>query len=262
MKFKFLRPYQVDKIRIGNLKDGGYVLEQNSLKNIDVVYSYGVGWDISFELELFKTIGKKVRLFDPTLFDADTQKLYQRKGRLLRYFVKVLIWKLYFLWIRTTGRKLLFYNEGLAVKQSGKYDSFSAHLRRFGDQNKNILLKIDIEGSEYAVLKDEQFQKDLEGVVQLAIELHDLDKQGTTLHEIVNIMKDRFSVAHVHANNYGGTFSHGLETVPLVIEVTFVNNRFLKSRILDSRTYPLRDLDYPNNPLLQDISLENFFSKA
>ena len=53
MNIDFLRPYCVDsKIRVGRIYDGGYVLENKSLDDFEILYGYGVGWDVSFEKAL------------------------------------------------------------------------------------------------------------------------------------------------------------------------------------------------------------------
>src|ERR1700676_2453767 len=63
-----LRPYDVlggEKTRIGRSADGGYVLLTRP-KLPDVVYSFGVGYNISFEHDLAER-GCKGYLFDHTV---------------------------------------------------------------------------------------------------------------------------------------------------------------------------------------------------
>ncbi len=69
-----------------------------------------------------------------------------------------MLWAFY-LPILKSAHQISFYNEGLGISKKYKYDSFPNHLKRFGDEGKKILLKIDIEGGEYEVLKDEKFLK-------------------------------------------------------------------------------------------------------
>ena len=51
---KFLQPLSVkNKMRIGPKCDGGYVVYIPSLYNVDVLLTYGVGWDINFEVDFY-----------------------------------------------------------------------------------------------------------------------------------------------------------------------------------------------------------------
>jgi len=45
----FLKPiYETDLIRIGQDKDGGYLIPQKSLEHTKILYSFGLGADWSF----------------------------------------------------------------------------------------------------------------------------------------------------------------------------------------------------------------------
>ena len=45
-------------IRLGNNNDGGYVVEENSIKNSEILLSFGLSDDWSFESD-FSKLGKK-----------------------------------------------------------------------------------------------------------------------------------------------------------------------------------------------------------
>lgn len=263
MAFEFLRPYQVNsKIRLGRLKDGGYVVENDSLDHIDVTYSYGVGWEVSFEKDLYKRTKKIIRAFDPTMFDVSNIPLNIKRGAfwISKYLAKVVYFGGYLLALPIAGYKIKFYNEGLATNKTGKYDSFANHLKRFGDVGKRVLLKIDIEGGEYEIFKDEGFQKSLETVVQIAIEFHDVEQKFTELEKLITRLSDRFSVVHFHANNFDGVFEASGKQIPRTIELTFLNNLYLsRERIADDNPLPVEGLDYPNNVHLPDINLSQIF---
>lgn len=263
MDFEFLRPCRVSsKIRLGRPKDGGYVLENDSLDHIDVVYSYGVGWEVSFEKALHRRTRKTIRVFDPTMFDLPNIPLNIRKGAfwITKYIAKVVYFQTYLLTLPLLGYKIKFYNEGLATKRLYKYDSFQNHLTRFGDVGKKVMLKIDIEGGEYEIFDDEGFQKSLDNVAQIAIEFHDIKERLGDLEKLIGKLSDRFSIVHFHANNFGGVFEIQGKMMPHTIELTFLNNSFIKTREPDLTPMPVDGLDYPNNLQLPDINLSQLFN--
>lgn len=265
MTLDFLRPYHVKtKIRAGKLKDGGYVIEENSLKNVEVIYSYGVGWDISFEKALLKKINKTCRIFDPTI-DVSTFSSHgyvKDKGKyyLFKYLVATALWKPYIYLHRALGYKIKFYSEGLGIQKKEKYDSFPNHLKRFGDQYKKIFLKIDIDGGEYEIFKDANFIASLKNVVQLAIEFHNVKERLFELENIISSLNDKFDLIHIHGNNWGGIFEFESKQIPNVLELTFITNIFLSEKEFDKADYPIEGLDFANNPALPEISLSQFTS--
>ena len=54
-KYDFLKPFIVKKlVRLGRKFDGGYLVCDTALKEIDSLVTLGVGDDISFEIDLEK----------------------------------------------------------------------------------------------------------------------------------------------------------------------------------------------------------------
>ena len=52
-KYDFLKPFIVEKlVRLGRKFDGGYLVCDTALKEIDSLVTFGVGDDISFEMDL------------------------------------------------------------------------------------------------------------------------------------------------------------------------------------------------------------------
>ena len=125
---------------------------------------------------------------------------------------------------------------------------------------KKILLKIDIEGGEYEIIKDEKFLKSLDNVVQLAIEFHDADTRFADLKEVVELLNKKFTVVHFHGNNYGGVFELNGKQFPKVPELTFLNNSYLKTKQYDLSPMPVPEIDYPNHPTEPDINISKIFA--
>src|SRR5688572_11139096 len=262
MNLDFLRPYYVDsKIRVGRISDGGYVLENKSLDTFDILYTYGVGWDVSFEKDLHKRTKKPSRIFDPTMFDIGNIPTFGRKGlfALFKFLIKMMVWRFY-LPILKMRHQISFYNEGLQMSKKYKYDSFPNHLKRFGDEGKKIFLKIDIDGGEYEILKDEKFHDALDNVVQMAIEFHEADMRFAELKSIVETINKKFTIVHFHGTNYCGVFDVEGKQVPIAFELTFLNNAYLKNKQPDFSPMPIPEMDYPNQPKRPDINISKIFA--
>lgn len=58
----------LSKIRVGNSNDGGYVIiDPRDLRMPDVLYSYGIGDDISFEMDFRSIVQIPVHMYDHTI---------------------------------------------------------------------------------------------------------------------------------------------------------------------------------------------------
>ena len=58
---------------------------------------------------------------------------------------------------------------------------------------------------------------------------------------------------HLHGNNHDKILSDGF---PNVAEVTFLNKKNNSSYTNTFKSFPLKNLDFPNNPNLPDIEFE------
>ena len=148
----------------------------------------------------------------------------------------------------------------MGISKKYKYDSFPNHLKRFGDEGKKIFLKIDIDGGEYEVLKDEKFHKALDNVVQMAIEFHDADTRLAELKSIVETINKKFTIVHFHGNNFVGVFELAGKQFPRAFELTFLNNAYLKDKQADFSPMPIPDMDYPNHRKRPDINISTIFA--
>ncbi len=55
------------KIRLGNKYDGGYVIPKIFIDNVDTIYSYGIGDDISFEIDFLTYKDININMYDHTV---------------------------------------------------------------------------------------------------------------------------------------------------------------------------------------------------
>jgi hypothetical protein len=124
---------------------------------------------------------------------------------------------------------------------------------RGGDPQRWVLLKMDIEGTEYDVLPAVAAR--LQRVSALAIEFHRMDQNWERFEAIMAALAPTFFVAHIHGNN-NDPYVPGTP-VPLTIEITLVNRLLVDPLPPQAAvSYPLPGLDAPNKPRLPDMALD------
>ena len=146
---------------------------------------------------------------------------------------------------------LFFFNKKNNLFFLKKIDSkeFINCMKKY-EKRLGVLLKIDIEGSEYDIIDlIEQYEKNIVGFV---IEFHDLEKNILRLKSFITNLKN-YNLIHVHGNNYSIINSQG---DPLVLEMTFSHKKYLNNFMQsNNRNYPINGLDYPNAKRAKDITL-------
>ena len=88
-------------------------------------------------------------------------------------------------------------------------------------------------------------------IQMLIIEFHWIDKDENKFIKSVKKLKKEFEIVHVHANNHLQTLENGL---PIIIEMTLVNKKLIVNKGEFVNNFPVKNLDFPNNPLLEDIN--------
>ena len=117
--------------------------------------------------------------------------------------------------------------------------------------DKKVFFKIDIEGWEYRIF--DQLVENSKRIIGFVIEFHDVDLHRERISKLIESTKKDFELVHIHANNFVGTDPIG---DPLVVEITWIRKDMLvPSHDPVERCYPVAELDYPNNPLGDDIPL-------
>ena len=107
-----------------------------------------------------------------------------------------------------------------------------------------MLLKIDIEGSEYRLLDHLVHISDkISGMV---IEFHNVDLNIDKIIRFTNNFS--LKLCHVHINNYGGV---NKSDVPIAIECTYSSSTFNSSEVASCPN----EIDMPNNPQSQDLQI-------
>jgi hypothetical protein len=257
-----LKPIFVDDkdlVRLGSIDDGGYVVPIETVKSSSSLISFGVSDNWDFEKDFLKRSSAYVFAYDYTITDKFWLLRFKRdliKFLQLKIFKPKKLYKMFqyidFLLFFKINKKNRFY-----LEKVGKGEDCLSLNKIIEDHFKaenNIFLKIDIEGSEYEILEDILYNKDIiQGIV---IEFHDVTKNlDKILHFIEKLNSDLYLV-HIHGNNY--TVKE-LDKFPEAIELTFSKKTLHSNSKLNNKEYPLRNLDFPNSRRSPDIKIS--FSK-
>jgi FkbM family methyltransferase len=153
---------------------GGYFLDSSLIEPDAIVYSLGVGEDISFDLALIQRFGVTIHAFDPT----PTVKKWLAAQTLPEqfHFHEVGIADIDGEGVFYLPPRLGFISHSLVRARQYSKESIrvpmirlSTAMQRLGHDRIDIL-KMDIEGAEYAVLRDLVKQKIPVG--QILVEFH------------------------------------------------------------------------------------------
>lgn len=212
-----LKPFVCkDIIRLGKQHDGGYLVNRDDVLKSDMLLSFGVGTDISFE-EDFNSF-KKVRI---DAYDNSVEGAFSETGfhRHIQKHVSTVD--------TDTTANIATILEGIPI---------------------NTFLKCDIEGGEYDILDDIiRYSYKLTGAV---FEFHSL-ASGQNLGLLADFMsKLQMRLIHTHINNYGN-YNSPQGIIPTVIEVSFTSSANVE---LSNISLP-HELDSPNNPLAPDYKI-------
>ena len=225
-------------IRVGNNFDGGYLVGSTSLQHAEILISFGICDDWTFEKD-FRLKNNKCEIF-----------CYDDK-LILKFLLKKFIKSIFFLrnlsFIKYAYKIIDFYKTKKTrvinfVQKKISYNDLEKILSKI--TNNNIFLKIDIEGSEYRLLDEILLnQTKLIGIV---IEFHDFDYHRNIICNFVERLD--LNLIHIHPNNYC-CFDRNND--PNVLELTFEKNPVI---IGNNYVHPHK-LDMKNNPFGQDIFL-------
>ncbi|MEZ4858020.1 MAG: hypothetical protein R2781_04355 [Flavobacteriaceae bacterium] len=184
--------------RFGSIGDGGYYLHPETIKKSKVLFSGGISSNVEFEYDIFRfneTI--KILMIDPTvssrkLLFKGIARLFLSKPNKIRYLFNALI----FMYLKNSSRcihKKLFMNKDHTVFQLLK-ETF--HIES------GILLKLDIEGSEYDFL--EEIVQHLEAFSAMVFEFHDMDQNHPLVEAFISKCQSHFTLVSITENPSGG----------------------------------------------------------
>lgn len=267
-----------DLVRVGRAFDGGYVVNERSIRSSQYLLSFGVSDDWSFEAEfLHRKPNLKALCFDHSvskriLFDKMLDALNEVFS--VRFLLLVLSLnirgvrrrlsdlkhrtKIYYgFCLYLKNENVRFCSKGISSEKSQSFvtldDAFQM-ISREGLPAGSVFIKMDIEQSEFRVLPDVlKFGEYINGMV---VEFHDLDILWAKFSEVMNELKAHFEITHMHGNNYDGLIPNS--TTPKVLEITFLKKGLMGEEhpARQNVAYPIPGLDRPNNPSAEDYRLD------
>lgn len=195
-----LTPIQITNCtlqRFGDANDGGYLMCANFMGAAEAAYSYGIDGRDRWGCEVGAAAGIPVHQYD--CFNT-TEPACE-------------------------GAATIFHAECVGPERAttgGRpFDTLSNQIEANRHTGRRIILKMDVEGSEWRSLATAP-EHVLNAIDQMSVEFHGVEDAqflDTAAH-----LRDFFYVAHVHQNNYECRSGYDPFTGP-VFEVLFVNKR-------------------------------------
>lgn len=236
-------------IRLGRNNDGGYLAEEQSIKNSQLLLSFGLNDDWSFESHFVKLNNVPIQAFDGSI----SLKLFFRNFcySLIRIdspsniINKLKIFLSYIIFFKNKIK----HNFSMVGYDNKKSKSIPTIFNKYVENKyKKVFLKVDIEGWEYRILDDLVYYADY--ISGLVIEFHDLDIHQERVVNFIN--KFSLNLCHCHANNYAGIDN---KNSPIVIELSFTET---KSDVKTNVNLP-NTLDMPNDKYNNEYNI-NFIN--
>ncbi|MGM4906766.1 hypothetical protein [Tardiphaga sp. 866_E4_N2_3] len=230
-------PFDVEgysKVRLGGANDGGYIFIDD-FAEVTSIISCGISNDVSCDLD-FANLGKEVLQFDHTV---PAPPINHPNFRFHKQAID-------------PDREIPGSIPLSEVVRQHNAKAPGTH---------NLLLKIDIEGSEWSTFA--KFPaNELRQFRQIACEFHWSSKLADPAYfslcqSAIETIRQGFFPVHLHANNFVGFATVAGVSMPDVFEVTFVNNDLYR-RGQRQQASPA-EIDAPNNIDMPDLYLGSPF---
>tara|TARA_Y100000590_G_scaffold356249_1_gene410377 strand:- start:5546 stop:6352 length:807 start_codon:yes stop_codon:yes gene_type:complete len=258
-KYNFLTPIKSsDLVRLGRNADGGYVVNSEIIEGCKNLISFGMGKDWSFELDyLKKNKSTKIYMYDHSVssypYIKDILKYFRRfitfRVKYKDFALRIKSFQSYLKFMNL--KNLSFYKEKISHPAKNKNEADIDLVFKRIKSTEDVVMKIDIEGSEYEVIN--QIIKHSSRIKMLIFEFHFIHTNEKIFFESVKKLQELFYITHIHGNNHNRQLDSGM---PCDLEITFLNKKFSRETSEYSYEFPMKNLDFPNNPYKEDI----FFS--
>jgi hypothetical protein len=198
--------------KFGSIGDGGYYLRPKSLKNSKLLLSGGISSNLEFEYDAFRfNDSLKIIMVDPTISSSKLiikgfLRLFLKKPEKIKYLINTLI----FIYLKRQSRC-----KHLKIWLNKPKSLFGIVKRTFQIET-NILLKLDIEGSEYYFL--EEIIQNLDKISAMVFEFHEVHKNHERLISFIKDCSTKFNLVYISINVAGGFEG---ENRPKCLELSF-----------------------------------------
>ncbi len=213
-------------IRIGGEADGGYLVPDD-LEGITACFSPGVAQEATFEADLLDR-GVRCHLIDGSVSSAPFE-----------------------------AENMTFERLFLGAHTKPGWTSLADWVKRREPSDGELILQMDIEGSEWSVLGGSD-RSTLRRFRIIVAELHDLHLLATTagmrrVQDAFYALEADFDLVNIHPNNYEYPVDYRGVSLHPVVEATWLR----KDRLLGhSARHQPHPLERPNSPGFPDIPLD------
>ena len=214
-------------------RTNGYNTCSNLLGEVESSYSYGIAGTDDWACDVTNQIPVPVHQYD--CFDLTPALCKSKENQLFHFYPECL------------GGS----NE---IIDKRVYKTLEKHVSLNQDSQKKLLVKMDIEGSEWESLQAASDDL-LQSIDQLSVEFHHPDKDLISKYFLLRRLKKHFYITNVHFNNYA--CDQDVKPFPAwAFQVHFVSKRLA---VLDNETRPEaynNPLDTPDHLILPDCQLD------
>ncbi len=259
--YNFMLPHSPETLfRLGIHKDGGYIVDEKIVDKTNVLVSFGMADEYSFEIDfLQKNKKNKVYIFDYSIGHTFYLKKilknirrifkFQRKFDDLRNIMKTYSNFRKFI----SEDRVIFFSKRIVNEIKNKDDIGISEIFEKINLNPDdeVTLKVDIEGDEYNIVKDILYYE--KKIAQIVVEYHDTHKKKDIFFDNIKKIQKFYNIIHIHGNNYRKLNNDGF---PINIEITFCKKKYIQETSKKFYSFPISKLDFPNNPELPDLQFE------
>ncbi len=233
--FARLKPYDtgISLRRIGPDFDGGYLVPED-LDGIAALFSPGVDVKLGFDLEIAQG-GVPAHLADASVSRPSDM-----------------------------AENMTFEAKFIGPEDDGQFMKMDSWVDRYAPGADDLMLQMDIEGAEYAVL-DKIPEALLSRFRIILLEIHDLDQVfEPAFHaraaRVFDKLNSNHVLCHIHANNAAQYYTLDGALVPPVVEATYIRRDRVRTLSDDNVTLP-HPQDQTNMPKLPDPGTPAFWAR-
>jgi len=248
-----LKPfYTKNLLRLGTLRDGGYIINQEILDKSKTLLTFGLFEEFTFEEDYFK-MKPKNRII---VYDHSVNKIFWIKNALKWFFHFIHNQKNFLKIFGYFSYRKLFKKENvnhykLRVREHAQKNTNSISIKEIILKNniipKETILKIDIDMDEYRLLED-ILEFDFMSIV---FEFHHTD---LLMDKILKFLENsKYKIIHIHGNNFDYPDKNGN---PIYLEITLANTDYIEvsNNYIDYKL-PVEKLDFPNDIKRDEIPI-------
>ena len=216
--------------RLGDLMDGGYVVPMSVVEQSHALLSLGLGDNWSFDAAWHRLKPTDpIHMYDGTV-TRDSLAVTINRGVRSNFDIRTAYDEFF-------QGTIQHWQENVGPGQG--QTNLATCITRLGV--KNIFVKMDIEGGEYALIGDLINYRD--HITGMVMEFHFVNGSRQHFESAVRALQPHYTIVHMHGNNHVDVGNEGLTDC---LELTFVNNRLMPANAEPRTNFYIDGLDFSN----------------